>query len=222
MKIKNFKITPKGLALVLSGTMTLTSLTWCNKQIVDFNKSFNVALETNNGYVSIAGIKAYSDYEGGQVQFITEDGLVVLTSTRQTQLIKTNDTNKVNKYAKSLTGNDEDKIMDYNKMQGVCIDVSFDSWNKDIFDFHYKYDKAIILSEEKATIVNVKTWKDYEEDDKIQLKLDDDNYILTNIDNVKLINDDNAKEDSLYNYAVSLVGSEENVIYYDNQKNHSK
>ena len=107
-------------------------------------------------------------------------------------------------------------------MQGVCIDVSFDSWNKDIFDFHYKYDKAIILSEEKATIVNVKTWKDYEEDDKIQLKLDDDNYILTNIDNVKLINDDNAKEDSLYNYAVSLVGSEENVIYYDNQKNHSK
>ena len=37
--------------------------------------------------------------------------------------------------------------------------------------------------------------------------------ILT-INNVKLINDSNAKEDSLFNYAVSLVGSEENVVTY--------
>lgn len=42
--------------------------------------------------------------------------------------------------------------------------------------------------------------------------------------NLKLINDDSAKEDSLKNYAISLVGDEKNVIYYDasNVKSNSK
>ena len=97
-------------------------------------------------------------------------------------------------------------------MQDISINTSLDLYNKDIFDFNYTYDKAIILSGETATIVELNSWTDYDKDDKIQLQLSDDTYILTNIDNVKLINDEHAKEDSLYNYAVSLVGSEEKVV----------
>lgn len=219
MKIKNLKITSRAIGLVCAGTIALTSLTGCgNKQILDFNKSFNVAVESNNGYVSVAAIKTYSDYSGDQVQFVTEDGLRVLTSTHQTELMKGTDTDKIYAYALSLAGDDETKVMDYNAMQGVSINTDEDSWNKDIFDLHFTYDKAIILSDETATIVELETWRDYDEDDKIQLKLTDGNCILTNMDHVKLINSDEAKNDSLHNYAASLVGNEDNVIYYESVK----
>lgn len=217
MEINKLRVTKKGLALALTGTITLGTMTGCgNKQLLDFNKSFNVAFESNNGYVSIVAINTYSDYTGDQVQFVTVDGLMVLTSTDQTQLIKTNDADSIYNYALMLAGNDESKVIDYNAMQGVSIDVSANAWNKDIFDFNYTYNKAIILSDNTATIVELNTWKDYEDDDKIQLKFNDETCILTNMENVKLVNDDNAKEDSLYNYALSLVGSEENIIYYNN------
>lgn len=109
-------------------------------------------------------------------------------------------------------------------MQGVSINTSKDLWNKDLLDLHFTYDKAIILSGDNAIITNISTWTDYENDDKIQLKLTDGSYVLTNVDKVKLINDDAAKEDSLKNYAISLVGDEKNVIYYDasNVKSNSK
>ena len=112
----------------------------------------------------------------------------------------------------------------YNEMQGVSIDTSKDLWNKDLLDLHFTYDKAIILSGDNAIITNISTWTDYEDDDKIQLKLADGSCVLTNVDKVKLINDDSAKEDSLKNYAISLVGDEKNVIYYDasNVKSNSK
>ena len=61
---------------------------------------------------------------------------------------------------------------------------------------------------------------------KIQLKLTDSTYILTSIDNVKLIKAENAKDNSLFNYTVSLVCDETKVtIYGEKQKikkqNHS-
>ncbi len=218
MKIRNLKITSRAIGLVCAGTIALTTLSGCgNKQVFDFNKHFNVAVESNNGYVSIVAIKNYSDYSGDQVQFVTEDGLRVLTSTHQTELMKGNDVKNVYAYALSLAGDDA-KVMDYNEMQGVSINTDEASWNKDIFDLHFTYDQAIILSDDNATIVELETWRDYDEDDKIQLKLTDGNCILTNMDHVKLINSEAAQEDSLHNYAMSLVGNEDNVIYYESVK----
>lgn len=219
MKIKNLKVSAKGIALLLSGTMALTMVSGCgNKQVLDLNKSFNIAIEENNGYVSVAAISAYSDYSGDQVQFVTKDNLRVLTSTHQTQLIKCESTQAINDYAIALASNDESKVMDYNKMQNISVDLFTDIWNKDVFDLHYTYDKAIILSDNTAIIVELESWKDYTEDDKIQLQFLDGTFILTNMDNIKLINDDEANEDSLHNYAYSLVGSEDNVVYYEPTK----
>ncbi len=215
-KIKNNKkIMRRATAFVLAGSMCGILLSGCgNKQIFDFNKAFNVAIETNQGNVSIVGVSQYSDYEGSQVQFVTEDNLRVLTSTHQTELLKVENENSALSYAKALSGNNEESINNYDEMQGTSIDTSKDAWNKDVFDLHFVYDKAIILSGNNATIVEIKKWTDYD-DDKIQLMLSDGTCILTNIDKVKLINDDKAKENSLKNYALSLVGDEQNVIYYD-------
>lgn len=78
----NKKLIKRATAFILAGTMCGAVLSGCgNKQIIDLNKSFNVAIETNEDNVSIAGISGYSDYQGTQVQFVTEDNLRVLTST---------------------------------------------------------------------------------------------------------------------------------------------
>lgn len=215
MKIKNLKVSKKIACLGLVGSFSLSTLAGCgNKQILDFNKSFNVVIEKNDENLSVAGIKAYSDYSGSQVQFVTEDNLRVVTSTFQTQLIKAENEEVINNYTSKLAK--EENIIRYDTLQGTAIDYSANSWNKDVIDMNDTYNKAIILSNEMATIVELNTWKDYE-DDKIQVKLKDGTCILTNVDKIKLINDEEAENDSLKNYAISLVGSEDKVVFFDKQ-----
>lgn len=111
----------------------------------------------------------------------------------------------------------EENIIRYDALQGTKIDYSPNSCNKDILDMHFTYNKAIILSDKSATIVELSTRNDYK-DNKIQVKLKDDTCILTNINKIKLINDEEAENDRLKNYAISLVGNEEKVIFFDKQK----
>lgn len=223
MKIQNLTLYKSFTNLVIAGTMLALSTTGCgNKQLVDLNKNFNAVAEVNGDCVSVLGIEKYSDYSGSQVQFVTNDGLVVLTSTHQTQLLNVESGNELKKYALSLAAFEEENINDYDEMQGLTFEANNLGWrNKTLVDLQFVFDKAIILQDDIATIVELETWKDYEADDKIQLRIVNGPDVLTSIDNVKLINDDNASENSLKNYAISLVGSEEKVSYY-NSKNLTK
>ena len=205
--VKKLNVRKTFAALALAGTMTL-SLTGCgNKQIVDFNKAFNVALEPNGDSISVVGIQNYNDYEGSQVQFVTNDGLRILSSTHQLQLVNAKDQTSLDNYTRSLQDFD-DVVMYYSD------DIQYgDGFNKKLVDFAYTFNKAIILKDESATIVELETWRDYE-DDKIQIKLKDGTCILTEADQLKLVNDKEAAEGAVERYAASLVGSEENVIHY--------
>ena len=51
--IKNLKVRNSLIGL---GLISL-SLTACNKQVVDFNKNFNVVVEVNDDNISVVGIK---------------------------------------------------------------------------------------------------------------------------------------------------------------------
>jgi len=205
--IKNLKVRKTLATLALAGTLSLT-LTGCgNKQIVDFNKAFNVALEPNGDSISVVGIVNYNDYEGSQVQFVTTDGLRVLSSTHQLQLLNVKSQQSLDTYTTSLQ-DDDDVVMYYNN------DIQFgNGFNKKLVDFAYVFNKAIILKDESATIVEIDTWRDYD-DDKIQVRLADGTCILTEVDKVKLVNDKEAQEGAVERYAASLVGSEDNVIHY--------
>lgn len=193
-----------------------------NRQIFDFDKSFNVAIEQNDDNVSIVGIKNYADYDGSQIQFKTQDNLLVLTSTHQTQLVKTDSSDKLNNLALSLSNDKEENIVEYDKLQGTEINFNKDSFNKDVLDFNPTFNKAIIVSDDNATIIEISSWRDYDEDDKIQIKTTDGMTILADTDKVKLVNDTNANEDSVKNYAKTLVGSEENITYYNSNKTKTK
>ncbi len=216
--MKNLKLYKKIAMLGTTGLITLTSLNGCNKQLIDFNKSFNIVVEKNFDNVSVVGISQYCDYNNSQIQFVTEDGLLVLSSTSQTQLLKCKDEVAINNYVESLV-DDQENIVFYDQLANTSIDYSFNICNKNIMNLNYFYNKAIILSDGIATIVELDTWKDYKKDDKIKIKLQDGTCILTNSDKIKLINDVNANEDSLKNYALSLVGSDDKIIYYDTKIN---
>jgi hypothetical protein len=220
MNIKNLKVTNKIKILGLTTTISVITLSGCNRQIADFNKEFNVVVEKNNETIQTIGIKKYSDYEGSQVQFITEDGLIVLSSTYQTQLLRVTNNELLEKYISSLECPNCITIS-YDELQNTEIDYDLDNWNKKLIDTNYTFDKAIILSDDTATIFEIKKWRDYN-DDKIQIKLEDGTCILTNSEKIKLLNDKEANKDSVKNYAISLVGNEENVKYYNQVKTKTK
>lgn len=214
----------KSIALLgLTASLSVGTLSGCvaTNRTDKVQKNFNVAIETNGDNVSIVGIDAYSDYDGSRTQFITEDNMIVLTSTLQTQLVHAKDQASLDSYAFSLSGGNEANIIDYNKLQEVEIDFSNDSWNNDRVR-NRDYNKAIILSDDTATVVDVKSWVDSEEDDILQLTLCDETCILTTTDRVKLINDQNASKSSLKNYALSLVGDKGHVVFHDVDKQKTK
>ena len=85
-----------------------------------------------------------------------------------------------------------------------------------VFGTSYSYDKAIILSEGMATIISFDSC--IIGTDKIQFQLSDDTIVLTDVESVKLINDKEASDDSLRNYALSLVGDSNKVVVYGGVK----
>ena len=93
-----------------------------------------------------------------------------------------------------------------------------DLWNKGILDLQYTYNYALIESEDGITIAEVASWADYSEDDKIQITLTNGTTILKDIKNIKLLDDTTANENSVYNYALSLVGDESKIQYYSTEK----
>lgn len=183
-----------------------------NKDILDMNKSFNIAIDVSEHAVSVVGITGYADYEGSQLQFVTQDGLVVLTSTKNTHLISQGDPELAKEYAIALANGDEKQVC-------ICNDLveTDDAWNKDLFDLNYTYNYAFIKSEEGLVIAEVDQWRDYD-DDKIQITLTNGTVILKDVEDVKLINSTNATPDEVYNYGLSLVGDESRIQYYSAPK----
>lgn len=184
-----------------------------NKDMVDMNKSFNIAIDESSSAISIASIYSYADYAGSQIQFVTQDGLVVLTSTKNTHLLSQGNPELVQEYALALANGDESIIYNYNELQEVDNSI----WNKDYYNLNYTFDYALIRSEEGIIIAEVDQWRDYE-DDKIQITLTNGTIILKDVDDIKLVNSENAPSDSVYNYALSLVGDESKIQYYSAPK----
>lgn len=220
MKIKNLKITKKLILVLATGTVAL-SLSGCNKQVIDLNKHFNVAVEPNGNNISIVSVDSYNDYQGSQVQFYTTSGLVVLSSVHQLELVDVSSRRELETYVRYIS-NEDDVITYHDDNMGTKMNFG-GGWNKRVFDFKYAFNKAIILREDNtASIIDISSWRDYE-DDKIQFTLKNGTTTsLTDIDKVKIVDDSNALEGALEDYAASLVGSMDNVYYQGRHVNQTK
>ena len=205
--MKNFKIFNALSALCISSILTGCG----NKDMFDTEKGFNFALESNNEIVSIIGVEKYYDYSGDQVQLITRDGLTILTSVRNTELIKIFDRESLENYAALKT--DDSTVYYVDEMNGNELDFTYDGWKKGLFDTNYTYDKIIMQEDDHILIANVKQWTDFE-DDKIQVTLNNDMTLLLSSEDIKLVAT-NGNDDAFYNYCLSLVGDENKIFYYD-------
>ncbi len=62
--------------------------------------------------------------------------------------------------------------------------------NKQIIDTNYTFNKAIINTGSEVITVNVKSWKDFEDGDQIQIKAEDGTVYLVHSSNITLICED--------------------------------
>ena len=212
--IRNLKVNNRVLfTMCLSGMLILSSGCADVESSEEFNKSFNVVVENNDDKISVVGIMAYSNYGDNQIQFVTNDDLRVVSSVSKVQLLKINDDTALKNYIFSISGNNLESVTSYDELQGININYEKVDWNKMIFGNNYSYDKAIILSDGVATVVKLSTC--LLNKNRIQLGLEDGTIVLTDVENVRLVNDDEAKKECLENYALSLVGDSDKVIFYD-------
>ena len=72
---------------ILISAIVLLSLTGCNKQIFDFEKAYNAILCNYDGDKFILKIDKWNDYEGEQLQVIS-DGKTYLLSSNKCYMVK--------------------------------------------------------------------------------------------------------------------------------------
>ena len=77
------------IILFISCLAYAISINGCNRQIVDINYKFNTAyVKWPDGSVKTIKIAKWRDYDGEQIQIISEDGKVYLVSSVNAVLVK--------------------------------------------------------------------------------------------------------------------------------------
>lgn len=194
-----------------------------NRDLIDTEKSFNIVLEKTPLSVSVVKIKNYSDYVGDTIEFETEDGLRILTSSLNCTIDRKNSFNDAMYDAKLLANGDSSKVISYDILQGNDTEIDPKGWNKRLANFDYNFDKAVILEEDGTIVVyDIQAWKDWEDDDKVQITLKDGNVKLTNYKKLRLIDTTKAKKGALESYLTSLIMEQENIQYYDRKSMEEK
>ena len=105
--MKNLKLNKKAITAVLATTISL-SMTGCgNYTVFDTKYTFNKAIIFGDNTATIVEIKKWKDYDGEQLQIITNDDLIIVTSSYDTKLINDKDSNvKAEDLARSIAGED--------------------------------------------------------------------------------------------------------------------
>lgn len=187
-----------------------------NRDLIDTEKSFNMAIEQTPNTVSVVKIRNYTDYQGDTVEFETDDGLRVLTSIVNTSLINEDKYQDGFNYATQLANGKSNRVISYDSLQENGLELS-EGWNKRLANFDYNFDKAVEMTDDGCLIVyNVASWKDWETDDKVQITTTDGRVLLTHFRNVRLIDTSKAEKGAFENYIFSLVGDNNLIQQYKN------
>ena len=179
-----------------------------NTDLIDTEKQFNTLLEANGDVVSLTLVQNYYDNTGSTVQIRTQDGLDIITSLRDAQLLNFSSYEEAYDYACQIAG--DDKVICYDVLQGLSLNNIDEIGYKKYLGREYTYPYAIVLENDQANIYDVESYRRYS-DDKIQFSTVDGTTMLKDVDNVKFIGEDTVSDGSIYSYAESLVGSDEKV-----------
>lgn len=195
-KIKRTKVT----SLLLSGVLATSLLTGCNKTMVDTKYGFDKALILGDDTSIILDVANWLDYEGEQLQIITEDNMAILTSAFDTNAFYGQSENYGIKEVATSSISEDGEVYDYSS------DKSTSLYNKSFFDGTWAFNKAVVFNGNNALVLPIEKWKDYEGE---QLQIVTSNGLVLNLCsyNTKLINDQKSTMQAS-DFAQSYVGTD--------------
>ena len=211
-------------AFMLFCLLVIVCLTQCNaknhsnRDNSDTEKIFNFFVDYNEEGTAVVKINGYSGYDGDTVEFITQDGLQVLTGLCHSELMRATSYEKAYQRALTLAGGNDKKVISYDLNQGLNVNVEDEyTWNKNNFNLNYDFDYAITETEYGVVVTNISTTniskrRDLEDDDKVQFVDSDGIVHFTTFTSTSLLNSLYADEGCVYQYALSLAGSENRLF----------
>ena len=209
------------LVLLSIGAVSCAAKLKGNRDNIDTEKSFNFMIDYNGKGTSLTIMSRYSDYSGQTVEFTTQDGLKVLAGLNNAEIMYAHTYKEAYARALELAGGNPDDITSYDAMQGLSVYVNGEkTWNRKFINLNYDFDYAITETDNGVIITNISTWRDWDDDDKVQFVDADGNVYLTTYTRAKLLNSENADEQAVYQYALSLAGSEDRLFGDIDKENH--
>lgn len=190
-------------SFLLCGLLSTNILTGCNRTVFDTKYGFDKALILGDDTSIIANVINWKDYEGEQLQFVTSDGLIILSSSFDTNCFYGSSTNySIEKVAKNAISSEEE-------IYTIGEEQEKTTFNLDLLDTNWKFNKSITFNGNNALILPVAEWKDYEGE---QLQIITPDGLIANLCsyNSKLINDEfsNTKAQDFASY---YIGNDGNV-----------
>ncbi len=179
-----------------------------NYELFDFHWNFNKAAVYNGNKALVLNAKNWRDYEGEQLQVVTEEDVAVLLSSYHSKLFYDRQSSMTaEEFSKMYVGNDG-KVTTLGK---PARNNSITNYN--LIDLNYIYNKAIIMKGNNAIILPIAQWKDYE-GEQYQLKILDGPTILTASYDTILVRDSKLSLDDRDKYGALAIANAiaDNVI----------
>lgn len=184
-----------------------------NADIIDTNWSFNKSITFNSNNALVLPVGEWKDYDGEQLQVITNDGLILVLSSYNSKLVSdSNSSISAYEFAQSYVGSDG-KVVDLSKN-------NTSEFNYDLIDFKYEFNKAIIIKDDSCVILPITEWRDYE-GEQLQLKIHNGPTIVTAAYDTILLNDINSQTKaidiakSLSDNVVDLAANHNEEVYFN-------
>ncbi len=153
-KIRNKKV--KLGCLLAAGTLAATLLTGCNRTVFDTKYAFDKALVLGDDASIVMDVADWLDFEGEQIQLITKDNFALLTSSFDTNCFYGNSESCGIKTVAENALSEEGEVTDLSKSDSTSF------YNKDFFDTQWAFNKSMTFNGDRALVLSVLKWRDYE------------------------------------------------------------
>ena len=106
-------------------------------------------------------------------------------------------------------------------LAGTLASATLTGCNKNVIDLKYNYPQAIIFGEGTATIIEIESWRDYEDGEQIQIKIKNGPTFLTSIIDTKLY-DEEQTGITAEDFAKCIKGDDIEINYLGEEKQKTK
>lgn len=190
---------------VITGCLIFSLLlSGCNRSVFDTKYGFNRALVFGEDSAVVMDVEQWKDYSGEQIQLVTEDNFVLLTSSFDTNCFYGNSNRySIDDVANGAVVSQEVHYLTEKKEENVV-------YNKDFWDSNWSFNKVVTFNGNNALILPVGQWKDYS-GEQLQVVTKDGLILVLSSYNSKLVCDSESSINA-FDFAQSYVGSDGKVL----------